>query len=63
MYVSQAGRGPESHALPQRPDSRLGSLLSVADGLGRALVVGDPHLALTARLDLIEAAEASIDVQ
>jgi putative cardiolipin synthase len=63
VYVSQAGRGPESHALPQRPDSRLGLLLSAADGLGRAMVVGDPHLALTARLDLIEAAEASIDVQ
>ena len=52
-----------SHAYPQQPDSRLGELLGTADGLGRAMVVGDPHLALTSRLDLIEAAESSIDVQ
>ena len=62
-YVHQVEPGPESHALPQQADSRLGGLLSTTDGLGRAMVVGDPHLALTARLDLIEAAETSIDVQ
>lgn len=63
VYVAQVGRGPESHALPQQSDSRLGRLLTTSDGLGRAMVVNDPKLALTSRLDLIEAAETSIDVQ
>ena len=63
MYVNKEGRGPESYSFPPLPDSRLGTLLRADDGLGRAMVVGDPHLALTARLDLIEAAESSIDVQ
>ncbi len=62
-YVNQVGSGPESYAFPQQPDSRLGVLMRTADGLGRAMVVGDPHLALTSRLDLIDAAETSIDVQ
>ncbi len=57
------GRGPESYALPPQPDSRLGTLLKGDDDLGRAMVINDPRLALTARLDLIEAAESSIDVQ
>ena len=75
MYVNQVGPGPESHALPQPSDSRLGRLLAAAGDdsepeseallskQGRALVVNDPSLALTSRLDLIEAAESSIDVQ
>jgi putative cardiolipin synthase len=49
--------------LPQQPDSRLGLLLTEDDAHGRAMVIDDPRLALTARLDLIEAAESSIDVQ
>lgn len=63
VYVSQVERGPESHALAPNVDSRLGRLLRTEDGLGRAMVIGDPRLALTARLDLIESAESSIDVQ
>lgn len=61
--MSQSGPGPKSEALPPVDDSRLGRLLKTEDGLGRAMVVEDAGLALTSRLDLIEAAETSIDLQ
>lgn len=65
VYISQAGHGPDSIALPPDEASVLGLLLSASDGngVGRALVVNDAALALTSRLDLIDAAETSIDVQ
>jgi putative cardiolipin synthase len=63
VYVSQTGPGPSSEALPPLDDSRLSRLLHTDDGLGRAMVVEDAGLALTSRLDLIEAAESSIDLQ
>ena len=63
MYISQTGPGPRSVALPPPEDSRLGRLLVTEDELGRALVVEDARLALTSRLDLIDAAESSIDLQ
>jgi putative cardiolipin synthase len=63
VYVSQTGPGPSSEALPPLDDSRLSRLLHTDDGLGRAMVVEDASLALTSRLDLIEAAESSIDLQ
>lgn len=65
VYVNQAGRGPGSVAIPPDEDSVLGALLAASadNGVGRVLVVNDATLALTSRLDLIDAAETSIDVQ
>ncbi len=54
-----------SYAVPPRPDSRLATLMHQTAGPPppRALLVEDPQLALTARIDLIDAADATVDVQ
>ncbi len=65
VYVNQSGRGQDSFALQAEAESQLGRLLAGTEGagVGRALVINDATLALTSRLDLIDAAESSIDVQ
>ena len=63
VYVATEDPGPPSYAMPPDPTSRLGTLLEADTSTGHALVVDDPHLALTARLDLIESAEQTVDVQ
>ena len=63
VYVNKVETGPQSHAFPPVDDSLLGELLRPRGSQDRAMVIDDPSLALTSRLDLIEAAESSIDLQ
>jgi putative cardiolipin synthase len=53
-----------THAWPPDPASRIGARLGQAsDGSPRALLIESPELALTSRIDMIEAADTSIDAQ
>lgn len=53
-----------THAAPPDPQSRIGVRLGeAANGAPRALLIDDAHLALTSRLDMIDAADTSIDAQ
>jgi len=53
-----------SYATPPDPESRIGRRLGrLANESTRALLIEDSHLALTARIEMIEAAMTSIDAQ
>jgi putative cardiolipin synthase len=64
VYLTPFEDAKVTHAEPPQPDTRIALLLARApDDNARALLVEDPHLALTSRIDLIDAADHSIDVQ
>lgn len=63
IYLTRGDRGPDTYAFPFNTDSKLRQMLSRYPETGRAMVVNDPKLALTSRLDLIDVAEHSIDIQ
>lgn len=67
VYVPKMGAQVESRAFVPAPGTRIANGLqsvahiSVSDS--RASLIESPHLALTSRLDLIDAADHSIDLQ
>ena len=62
VYFTPADDRPVSYSFAPSADTRLGAMLG-PEPPPRAMVVEDQHLALTSRLDLIDAADRSIDVQ
>ncbi|HEY5644581.1 MAG TPA: phospholipase D family protein [Pseudomonadales bacterium] len=63
VYVTPTDRGADSFAVSAQSDSRLARMLADFPPAGRAMVINDPALALTSRLDLIDSADHAIDVQ
>ena len=64
VYLTPFEDADLTHAQPPQPDTRIAQLLTqTPDDKARALLVEDPHLALTSRIDLIDAADHTIDVQ
>ena len=64
VYLPPITGADESSAIAPDPDSRLAqALVAAKSGTPRATLIDDAHLALTARLDLIDAADHSIDLQ
>jgi len=64
VYLPPITGAEPSHAYPPDPGSRLAQALqtTVADP-PKVTLVDDAHLALTTRLDLIDAADHSLDLQ
>ena len=63
VYVTPQEDRPISHSLAPDPETRIGRMLGTVDPPGRASVIEDAHFALTSRLDLIDAADETLDVQ
>ena len=64
VYLTPFEDAQISHAEPAQPDSRIGTLLNQTPAVqAHALLVEDPQLALTSRIDMIDAADDTIDVQ
>ena len=65
VYLPPVKAVKPSHALPARDDTRIASVLatSYAPNKTHALLIESPDFALTSRLDLIDAADVSIDLQ
>jgi putative cardiolipin synthase len=61
-YVAPADERIPSYSFEADADSRIGAMLGTPCPT-RAMVIDDAHLALTSRLDLIDSADKSIDVQ
>ena len=64
VYLPPFSGATPSKAIPADPNSRIAQALhSVSTPTPRATLIHDAHLALTSRLDLIDGADKSIDLQ
>ena len=64
VYFHSNKTTPKSYAIAPSGKSTLAALLDQEpSGLDRSLLIEDPQLALTSRIELIEAADKSIDLQ
>jgi len=64
VYLPKQEEVVDLYALPADQDSRISRVMGAEQGgKARALLIEDPTFALTSRIDLINAADNSIDVQ
>jgi putative cardiolipin synthase len=63
VYVTPTEDRPISYSQAPEAETRIGQMLGAENPPGRASVIEDAHFALTSRLDLIDAADKSLDVQ
>ncbi len=65
VYLPPIAAVQTSHAIPARSDTRIASALAAScpPAKTHALLIESPDLALVSRLDLIDAADESIDLQ
>jgi putative cardiolipin synthase len=63
VYFPTLGERTKTVAQTPNPDTRLAQAMAAYGVSPRALLVEDEHLALTARLDMIDAADETIDLQ
>jgi len=64
VYLPRFDDAPITYAVSAQADSRIADMLAATPAAARkALLIEDPQLALTSRIDLIDAADNGIDAQ